>query len=173
MGEENITKKNGDLEELTGPTEKNRTPTLLPNEFDDVSDELLNVSDIPVNDGSLNAERVHIDYTLNPANLKVPRMRMSQPEYKLAKLPISQRHQKKVPILGKQNPPMHGNGKALLTIHGSLSAGSLSATEPRYATRVVFDERLETHWPPNFPMTDHYEIIKWNRKWTVNQTHDL
>lgn len=68
---------------------------------------------------------------------------------------------------------LHGNGRALLHIHGSLSAGSLSATEPRYATRVVFDERLETHRPPDFPMTDHYKIIEWDRKWTVNQPHDL
>src|SRR5690349_16936108 len=30
-----------------------------------------------------------------------------------------------------------------LSIHGSLTAGSLSPTEPRYATRYDFDERFE------------------------------
>jgi len=61
---------------------------------------------------------------------------------------------------------------ALLKIYGSLSAGSLSATEPRYATRVVFDDRLNNHRPPNFPMTDRYEIVEWDRQWTVNQIRD-
>src|SRR5207253_11432687 len=35
-----------------------------------------------------------------------------------------------------------------LSIHGSLTAGSLSPTEPRYATRYEFDERFERVRPP-------------------------
>lgn len=64
-------------------------------------------------------------------------------------------------------PNLSGNGEATLYIYGSLSAGSLSATEPRYATKVVFDKRLETQRPPNFPLTDRYEITEWDKKWTV------
>ncbi|MHC4145949.1 MAG: hypothetical protein ACYSUD_14335 [Planctomycetota bacterium] len=48
--------------------------------------------------------------------------------------------------------------EALLDIYGSLSAGSLSATEPRYYTRIRFDERLEELRPPGFPMTDRFEV---------------
>ncbi len=65
-------------------------------------------------------------------------------------------------------PNLWGNGEATLYIYGSLSAGSLSATEPRYGTKVVYDKRFETQRPPNFPMTDRYEIIEWDKKWTVN-----
>lgn len=64
-------------------------------------------------------------------------------------------------------PNLSGHGEATLYIYGSLSAGSLSATEPRYATKVVFDKRLESQRPPNFPLTDHYEITEWDKKWTV------
>jgi hypothetical protein len=55
-----------------------------------------------------------------------------------------------------------------LSIYGSLSVGSLSATEPRYATRIQFDKRLEKRRPPNFPMTDRFEIVDWDRKWKVS-----
>jgi hypothetical protein len=58
-------------------------------------------------------------------------------------------------------------GGATLYIYGSLTAGSLSATEPRYATQVRFDKRLENRRPPNFPMTDRYEMIEWDRLWKV------
>ncbi len=58
-------------------------------------------------------------------------------------------------------------GKALLHIYGSLTAGTLSATEPRYATRIEFDQRLEQLRPPRFPMTDRYAIESWNNSWTV------
>jgi hypothetical protein len=64
-------------------------------------------------------------------------------------------------------PNRRRNGKATLHIYGSLCAGSLSATEPRYATHVVFDKRLETRRPPNFPMTDQYEIFEWNKLWII------
>ncbi len=64
-------------------------------------------------------------------------------------------------------PQSRGNGEATLHIYGSLSAGSLSATEPRYATRIRFDKRLETNRPPNFPQTERYELIDWEKEWKV------
>jgi hypothetical protein len=54
-----------------------------------------------------------------------------------------------------------------LHLYGSLAAGSLSATEPRYATRVQFDKRFDKTRPPHFPMTDRYEINEWNEQWLV------
>ena len=54
---------------------------------------------------------------------------------------------------------------ALLLIYGSLTAGSLSETEPRYATRIQFDPRFERVRPPGFPVTDRYEIETWDRRW--------
>lgn len=58
-----------------------------------------------------------------------------------------------------------GDGSATLYLFGSLSAGTLSATEPRYATRIEFDPRFETRRPPHFPMTDRYEIAQWDERW--------
>ena len=54
-----------------------------------------------------------------------------------------------------------------LEIFGSLTAGSLSATEPRYATRIRFDPRLEDRRPPGFPVTDRYEVEEWDEVWMV------
>ncbi len=54
---------------------------------------------------------------------------------------------------------------ATLRIFGSLSAGSLSATEPRYATKVEYDRRFERERPPGFPSTDRYEAADWNGDW--------
>ncbi len=54
---------------------------------------------------------------------------------------------------------------AMMTILGSVSAGSLSATEPRFATQIRFDKRLEDNRPPLFPITDQYEINHWNAVW--------
>lgn len=45
-----------------------------------------------------------------------------------------------------------------LLIFGSLTAGMISATEPRYATKIVFDPRFEDHRPPGFPVTGRYEV---------------
>jgi hypothetical protein len=59
--------------------------------------------------------------------------------------------------------PNHGT----LFIYGSLTAGSLTATEPRYGTRIRFDKRLESKRPPHFPMTDRYELQNWDGKWEV------
>ena len=64
-------------------------------------------------------------------------------------------------------PHRDGTEAATLFIYGSLSAGSLTATEPRYATRIRFDRRMETQRPPNFPVTDKYEIVEWEKVWTV------
>ncbi len=62
---------------------------------------------------------------------------------------------------------LYRGDKATLHIYGSLSAGSLSATEPRYATHVRFDKRLEQRRPPYFPMTDRYEITDWQPEWKM------
>jgi hypothetical protein len=52
-----------------------------------------------------------------------------------------------------------------LYIFGSVSAGSVTATEPRYSTKIEFDERLE-HWrAPGFPQTDRYELETWDAVW--------
>jgi hypothetical protein len=58
-------------------------------------------------------------------------------------------------------------GGATLIIRGSLTAGSLSHTEPRYATRLEFDPRFERVRPPGFPETDRYEIETWDGRWRV------
>jgi len=55
--------------------------------------------------------------------------------------------------------------RATLAIYGSLTAGSLSATEPRYRTKIEFDRRLEGERPPGFPMTDRYEVEDWEPAW--------
>ncbi len=56
---------------------------------------------------------------------------------------------------------------ALLYVYGSLSAGTLSATEPRFATRIRFDRRLDELRPPGFPLTNRYEVESWDEAWTV------
>jgi hypothetical protein len=55
-----------------------------------------------------------------------------------------------------------------LTIFGSLTAGSLTATEPRYATKIEFDPRLKSARPPSFPLTDRYELESWDGEWRVD-----
>jgi hypothetical protein len=61
----------------------------------------------------------------------------------------------------------HAPGGATLIIYGSLTAGTLSATEPRYATKVTFDPRFEDARPPGFPVTDRYEVEGWDGMWKV------
>ncbi len=56
---------------------------------------------------------------------------------------------------------------AILFIYGSLTAGSLSATEPRYRTKIEFDRRLEKIRPPNFPVTNRYEVEAWDGMWEI------
>lgn len=53
-----------------------------------------------------------------------------------------------------------------LSIYGSLTSGTMSATEPRYATRIEFDPRLARVRLPSFPSTDRYELDQWNAEWT-------
>jgi hypothetical protein len=55
---------------------------------------------------------------------------------------------------------------ATLRIYGSLAAGTLSATEPRYSTKIEYDPRFERQRPPGFPSTNRYEVAGWDGKWT-------
>jgi len=55
---------------------------------------------------------------------------------------------------------------ATLFLYGSLTVGSISATEPRYATKLEFDPRLDRVRPPNFPNTNRYEIASWQGAWS-------
>jgi hypothetical protein len=59
---------------------------------------------------------------------------------------------------------------ATLRIYGSLSAGSLSASEPRYATKIEYDERFERQRPPGFPLTSRFEAEQWDGQW-IEATH--
>lgn len=52
-----------------------------------------------------------------------------------------------------------------LRIYGSLAAGTLSATEPRYATKIDYDNRFEKQRPPGFPSTNRYEVADWDGQW--------
>ncbi|MDJ0928477.1 MAG: hypothetical protein QNJ73_12635, partial [Gammaproteobacteria bacterium] len=54
---------------------------------------------------------------------------------------------------------------ATLFLHGSLTAGSLSATEPRYRVRQRFDRRFPQTRPPQFPLTDRYAFESWDASW--------
>ena len=54
-----------------------------------------------------------------------------------------------------------------MIVHGSLTAGTLSASEPRFATRVEFDERLTTMRAPGFPLSDRYELDAVSDEWRV------
>jgi hypothetical protein len=53
-----------------------------------------------------------------------------------------------------------------LRVYGSLSAGSMSASEPRYATRLEYDRRFDERRPPGFPSTNRYEVANWDGQWT-------
>jgi hypothetical protein len=61
---------------------------------------------------------------------------------------------------------------ATLVVYGSVAAGSLSATEPRFRTKLKFDPRLENARPPRFPLTDRYELTAWNGTWTLEPDAD-
>lgn len=54
-----------------------------------------------------------------------------------------------------------------LVIYGSVAAGSVSATEPRFATRIEFDDRLTTMRAPGFPLSDRYELDSTSDEWRV------
>jgi hypothetical protein len=52
-----------------------------------------------------------------------------------------------------------------LNILGSLTAGTISETEPRYATKLDYDKRFEYLRPASFPMTRRYEVESWDQDW--------
>jgi hypothetical protein len=54
-----------------------------------------------------------------------------------------------------------------LIIFGSVTAGSVSATEPRFATRIEFDDRLTTMRAPGFPLSNRYELDSASGEWRV------
>lgn len=54
-----------------------------------------------------------------------------------------------------------------LIVYGSVTAGSVSATEPRFATRIEFDDRLTTMRAPGFPLSDRYELDASAGEWRV------
>jgi hypothetical protein len=55
---------------------------------------------------------------------------------------------------------------ATLEIFGSVAAGTLTASEPRYATKIEYDWRFERRRPPGYPSTDRFEAEDWNGQWT-------
>ena len=58
------------------------------------------------------------------------------------------------------------NGKpGTLFMLGSLTAGTIMETEPRYATKMDYDKRFEYLRPANFPMTRRYEVDSWDGDW--------
>jgi hypothetical protein len=57
-----------------------------------------------------------------------------------------------------------------LSIYGSVTAGTISATEPRFATRIEFDDRLTTMRAPGFPLSDRYELDSSSGEWRVLDT---
>jgi hypothetical protein len=52
-----------------------------------------------------------------------------------------------------------------LSIYGSLTSGTMTASEPRYATRIEFDPRLSQVQLPGFPATNQYDVDRWNAEW--------
>lgn len=54
---------------------------------------------------------------------------------------------------------------ATLRILGCLTAGTVSASEPRYAMRIEYDSRFERQRPPGFPSTDRFAAEDWNGQW--------
>ena len=59
-----------------------------------------------------------------------------------------------------------------LIIRGTLVAGSVSATEPRYTTRIEYDPRFETVRPPAFPTTGLFDIDDWDQQWRITAATD-
>jgi len=52
-----------------------------------------------------------------------------------------------------------------LMILGSLTAGTIMESEPRYATKLDYDKRFEYLRPASFPMTRRYEVDSWDQDW--------
>jgi hypothetical protein len=55
---------------------------------------------------------------------------------------------------------------ATLNIFGSLAAGTLSESEPRYATKIEYDRRFDRRRPPGFPSTNRFAAEEWDQQWT-------
>ena len=62
--------------------------------------------------------------------------------------------------------------RAQLSLYGSLTAGAMSATEPRFATSMQFDPRLDQQRPAHFPLTDRFELASWEPLWQVEPLDD-
>jgi hypothetical protein len=62
----------------------------------------------------------------------------------------------------------NASGLATLSVYGSVAAGSISATEPRFRTKLEFDDRLTNLRPPSFPLTDRYELAAWDGRWILD-----
>ena len=58
----------------------------------------------------------------------------------------------------------HGKPSTMF-IYGSLTAGTILETEPRYATKLDYDKRFEYLRPASFPMTRRYEVDSWDQDW--------
>lgn len=56
--------------------------------------------------------------------------------------------------------------RATLALFGSLAAGTVSESEPRYAMRIEYDRRFDRYRPPGFPSTPLFRIDEWDRAWT-------
>ncbi|HEV7609329.1 MAG TPA: hypothetical protein VGO61_18465 [Steroidobacteraceae bacterium] len=54
---------------------------------------------------------------------------------------------------------------ATMFLYGSLTAGTILATEPRYAFKIDYDKRFEYLRPASFPMTRRYEVDSWDQDW--------
>ncbi len=80
-----------------------------------------------------------------------------------------------VVFAGRQFRVRHYRSKngGTLRIFGSVTAGSLSATEPRFSTVLEFDHRLERQRPAYFPLTNHYVFEDFEPEWTVQRTAAL
>ena len=66
------------------------------------------------------------------------------------------------------------NGRpGTLYILGSLTAGTILETEPRYATKMDYDKRFEYLRPASFPMTRRYEVDSWDADWKEVENPDV
>jgi hypothetical protein len=61
-------------------------------------------------------------------------------------------------------------GEARLYMFGSLTAGTIMETEPRYATKIDYDKRFEYLRPAAFPMTRRYEVDSRDQGWEEVET---
>ena len=64
----------------------------------------------------------------------------------------------------------NSRNSGVLKLFGSISAGSVGATEPRYATSLKFDPRFEKLRPPGFILTNQYEVIDSPMAWQLEDS---